>query len=116
MRHHSAPARSRSVRVQSAAAPHTAAAPALHFQIGRITAEGFTRGDQKRFESSLRSSLAELAHAHNPHEWSASAGLKVSRLDGGRLRPGASPEEAARQIANRIFATLRERPGGTHHA
>jgi hypothetical protein len=116
MRHRSAPAWRPSGHVQSTPAPPTAPSPALRFQIGRITVEGFTRADQLRFESSLRSSLSELAHAHNHYAWSAADGLNVSRLDAGRLHPGASPEEAARQIAKRIFATLSQQSGGGHHA
>ncbi|HEV2275135.1 MAG TPA: hypothetical protein VGR96_13275 [Acidobacteriaceae bacterium] len=117
MRHRSAPPGRRSPIGNSRRAAAAATAPAaVHFQLGRITVEGFTLSAQKRFEHSLRSHLTGLALAHSSDRWMAAAGINVGRLDAGQLPPGASPEETARHIAEQIFDRLTEQTGGKPHA
>jgi hypothetical protein len=126
MRHRTTPLSRRSGQHPSAlahgAAPRTTApASALHFKIDRITVDGYSAADQKQFAHSLKSNLAELARRHSDHTWHEANGLTMDRLDAGQLPTGASPEDAARQIAARIFAKLTQkqipgRSGGKGHA
>jgi hypothetical protein len=126
MRHRTAPLSRRSGQhpsalAQDSAPRSTATASALHFKIDRISVVGYSAADQKQFTHSLKLNLAELARRHGDFAWSETNGLTISRLDGGRLSTGASPEDAARQIAARIFATLTQKqipgePGGKGHA
>jgi hypothetical protein len=111
MRHRTAPVSRRSGQDASALADGVAprsAAPGstLHFKIDRVTVSGYSAADQKQFTHSLRLSLAELAPRHHGHVWSEANRLTIGRLDAGQLPPGASLEEAARQIAARLFAKL----------
>lgn len=107
MRHRSAP----SARHTFAAIPDRAreATPApgtaLHIKIGRLTIQGYSSAEQKRFTSALQSSLSELAR-RSGGQLSAAKALRMNRLDAGRLSAGATPEAAARQIATRLFARL----------
>src|SRR5215469_16949903 len=122
MRHH--PFSRRSAPPSSAIAydaAHRSAAPVLHFKIGRITTDGYSVAEQKQFTHSIKLKLAELARKHSDHPWSEANGLTMNRLDAGQLRSGASPEDAARQIAARIFAKLTQKQtpgesGGKGHA
>jgi hypothetical protein len=65
---------------------------AVHFDIGRVTLDGYSPGQRARFVSSLRTRLAGLA---------ASAGV---------LLAGAAPEQAAERIAAALFAALADGP------
>ena len=88
----------------------------LHVNIGRITLEGYTPADRRRFAYALQSSLTGLARTPNSSRWPAVPALRMNHLDAGQLPPGASPEEAARHVARQIFATLTRQPGGKQHA
>jgi len=126
MRHRTVPHSRRSGRHPSAlakgVAPRTSGpASAVHFKIHRITADGYSASDQKQFTHSLKSNLAELARRYRDHTWSQANQLTINRLDAGQLSAGASPEDAARQIAARIFAKLTQQKipgqsGGKGHA
>jgi hypothetical protein len=78
----------------------------VHFNIRRLTIEGYSSAGQERFTRSLRAHLSALAQDAHQHQWSSANGLAMDRLDAGGLAPGATPETAARQIATRIFAGL----------
>ena len=124
MRHRAAPLSRRSALHSSAlaydAVPRSTGT-ALHFKIGRITMDGYSAADQKRFTYSLKLKLADLARRESDLLWSETNGLTMNRLDAGQLPSGASPEDAARQIAARIFSKLTQKQtpaqsGGIDHA
>jgi hypothetical protein len=85
--------------------------PQLNFQIDRITLHGYAPNDQARFVNSLKQCLTSLAPTLQPFSL-ARVSRKLAFLDAGQLRAGASPEEAARHTARRIFAVLNERKRG----
>ena len=85
--------------------------PQLHFQIDRITLHGCAPGAQARFVNSLSESLAALAQSRRSLSW-PQASRELESVDAGRLRPGASLEEAGRLVARQIFAALGKRAGG----
>jgi hypothetical protein len=95
-------------------ASNPAPSPAVNFNIGGLTMEGYAPAEQKRFTQSLQSRLTELAKAHHQSDWSA--GLRMNRLDAGQLPVGATPEQAARHIALQIFSKITQQTGGKHHA
>lgn len=74
----------------------------LNFQIGRIALHGYAQADRARFTDSLRASLTELAGARDSLHLASADRLRVD------LRPGASVEEAARQVAARILEGRRD--------
>jgi len=116
MRHKTAPAPRRSnghlatasQNARPGHAPRQNAKSALdvHFNIRRLTIEGYSSAEQERFTRSLRAHLSALAQDSHQHQWSSANGLAMNRLDAGGLAPGATPETAARRIATRIFAGL----------
>jgi hypothetical protein len=108
------------------AAPSTPVRPAgmrnahqpasIHFSIGRITLHGYSSADQRRFTNSLQRSLGELVESHHDYDWSATSSLKIRKLSGGTLNPGASPEEAATHVARKIVQHALQLSGGRHDA
>jgi hypothetical protein len=95
--------------------PGAPPSPALRIGIERVTLHGFTRADQRRFTRSLETSLAEMAAAHRDHDWGPlGRRLHIRSLDAGRLRPGASAEAAARQVARALFDQLTGRRRSAH--
>lgn len=77
----------------------------LRVDVGNITLHGYAAGDRRRFAVALEAGLAELASM--PVALAApAADLTIRALDVGQLRPGATPEEAARQVAARILEGL----------
>src|SRR5438874_2036006 len=115
MRHKNLPA----ARSPQTPATHTAnanhgvqprgSAPALHIRIERLTLEGYSIAEQKRFSNSLQSTLAELGRNSRHSAWRNAGGLRLNRLDAGSLPEGATPEIAARNLATRIFEQLAPR-------
>lgn len=87
--------------------PATARVPRIHFHIGRLMLENYTRSDQLRFTRTLELTLREFASTAHDLNWSRVQG--PARINVGSLRPGATPEQAARQIARHIFLSLRDR-------
>lgn len=87
----------------------TSASPrnGLRFHIGNITFEGYGPGEQKRFAGSLQETLTTLARQHSSLNWRAMADVNVNRLDAGELPSGASPEQAAQFVAQKLFVALR---------
>ena len=92
--------------------PATPRVPRIRFQIERLMLENYTRSDQLRFARALERTLREFASTARGLDWSRIQG--PARINAGSLRPGATPEQAARQIARHIFLSLRER--GNPHA
>ena len=110
MRHKTAPSqiagRHSSQPTKREGTEHASSTTALHFKIDRITMEGYSAGEQKRFTQALQSNLAELVRSIGGNQWSAVKRLALDRLDAGRLPLHATPETAARQIATRIVEGL----------
>jgi hypothetical protein len=105
----------RPVRHRPQPAAGSASTPTLRIGIDRVTLYGFVGTDRRRFARSLEAKLAELAAAHRDHDWSAGARRRhICSLDAGELRAGASAEQAARQIATALFATLIGQGKGPH--
>ena len=80
-------------------------APAMHFDIARITLYGYSARDRDRFERALRTHLTELA-AGQQGSWPADGSQFIDRLDAGTVPAGASPERAARVIAARVLGAV----------
>jgi hypothetical protein len=95
--------------------PQAGVPRAVHFDIGRITLHGYSPGQRARFVSALQNRLAGLA-ASEGRSWPTGTPRRIGHLDGGELRPGAPPEEAAERIAVALLAAVGggpgERPGG----
>jgi hypothetical protein len=108
----------RESRGTPAPAPSTlATAPvggALHVHIERLSLPGYTQAQSQRFVAVLNRAIAEFSAARGLA--SMTGGEHLARLDAGRLRAGATPEEAARQLAARLCSSLASNPGGTRHA
>jgi hypothetical protein len=83
---------------------------AVHFEIGRLTLHGFSAGQQRRFVSSLQTSLADLGASGR--DWPATGRRRIARLDAGALLPGATPEEAARAVATQLQSAVRSTGAG----
>lgn len=98
------PKQSRGQRLGNArSSPPARGVPKLHFQIDRLTMQGYSKGDQRRFVHSLERQLASLAR--HTAAWPAASRV-LGSLEAIRLRPGASPEEASRLLARRIFSVF----------
>ncbi len=80
----------------------------VNLNIGRLTVHGATRADGVRIGNALRGRLQELASSGIPLR-AAKGVTNINRLDAGTLAPGASAEQTGRQIADRIFGTLKGR-------
>jgi hypothetical protein len=80
----------------------------LRINIDRITLHGYASADQGRFTRALSGELTKLADAYGDVDWNKAAPLRarISRLDAGELRAGASAEDAARHVAQNIFEKL----------
>jgi hypothetical protein len=93
-RNHDRPAASSNPPATAARAPATP----LHIDIRQLHLHGYTPLQQQRFVQALESALARLAHDADAR---ASTSLSLPRLD---LRhAAASPEDAAQQLARRLF-------------
>jgi len=76
----------------------------LHINIQRLTLTGYTPAQQQRFVLTLESTFKQLA-ANQTH-WPSAPLIRLANMDAGRLRTGATPEDAARQLAMKLFGTL----------
>lgn len=90
----------------------SAAPRAVHFDIGRLTLEGYSPAQRARFVSSLRARLTELAGSDD-RAWLTAGQRRLGRLDAGALRAGAAPEEAAQRVAATLLGHLAT-PAGRH--
>ena len=76
---------------------------AVRFNIDRITLHGYSRAEQRRFQSSLETHLIRLADDASRR---VVKNHTLKHLDAGQLPAGTTPEAAALHIAERIVATL----------
>ena len=88
----------------------------LHFNISRITLHGYTTANKRRFTDSLTRSLGELVNSHRNHDWSNAESFRIRNVNGGKLTPDASPEEAAMHVAQQIMQKALRLRGGKHDA
>jgi hypothetical protein len=88
----------------TAGAHHIPLSSKLHFKIDRITCEGYSAADQRRFTFFLKSNLTRLAE--NAPGWSELSGLNIDRLKAESSVSAASPEQAARQIAALVLGRI----------
>jgi hypothetical protein len=77
--------------------------PAVSFEIERLTLHGYGPADRARFLDALHAGLSELGASA---DWAAAAPVRLGRLRIGELRPGATPEDAARQLTGGLRAAL----------
>jgi hypothetical protein len=85
----------------------------LSFDIRRLSLPGYTAAQHQRFTHTLHTSLSQLAMAHAG--WPTAPRAHIECLDAGHLRRGATPEDAARQIATQIFERLARGVGDPDH-
>jgi len=96
------------MRMQTAAtlhAPQIQRMPKINFRIERLTLENYSHADQVRFTRTLEKRLRNYAQTVRLN-WSAVK--STGRIDAGTLPTGATPEQAARQVARQIVMNLRE--------
>jgi hypothetical protein len=106
--------------------PPPAAPMNVRLEIPHLSVEGYTAAQQTRFMRTLESALRTLAA--QPRDWSSFAANATNRAQNVHNvhiahiapltpRPGSTPEEAARELARRLFSRL---PAATaterHHA
>jgi hypothetical protein len=78
----------------------------LHLHIDRIVVEGLPESGQRQFLSALETHLRELAESGIANHFMRNTRQRLPSLDAGELRPGASPAQAAAQVAAAIRQTL----------
>ena len=74
----------------------------LHLEIDRIVVEGLPESGQRRFVRALEAQLHELAESGIADSFTRNMRKRVQELNAGQLRPGATPEQAAAQVARSI--------------
>jgi hypothetical protein len=74
----------------------------LRLAVDRIVVEGLRAAEPRRFAAALEARLREFAQEGFPQEFASDARRTIRSLSAGRLRPGATPDEAARQVVNAI--------------
>ncbi len=116
MRHKPSLSASRSTPVTTAGVQNPQHPASIHFNIGRITLHGYTTAHQRLFTNSLQRSLGELVEARRDSDWSNVTSLRIRKMSGGKLNPGASPEEAAMHVARQIVQHALQLSGGSHDA
>jgi hypothetical protein len=82
----------------------------LCFDIQRLTLPGYTEAEQQRFTVALNLALGKLW----PHQVLQPQALcaGVGHVDGGSLREGATPEDAAQHVAAQLIARVGGTAGG----
>jgi len=85
----------------------------LRLDIQRLSLPGYTPAQHERFMHALTTTLNQLMARQAP--WPTALGARITHLDAGRLREGATPEDAAREIATQIFARLAGGAGDEPH-
>jgi hypothetical protein len=74
----------------------------LHMTIDRIVVDGLPASGRHRFVGALQQRLRDAAQNGISEEFGRDADKRVQSLNAGRLRPKATPDEAAQQVVNAI--------------
>jgi hypothetical protein len=83
----------------------------LHLAIDRIVVDGLPASGRHRFVSALQQRLREAAQNGISEEFGRDADKRIQSLSAGRLRPKATPDEAAQQVVNAIRQYIGARDG-----
>jgi hypothetical protein len=75
---------------------------ALHVHIDRIVVEGLPASGQARFTRALEGRLREMAESGLAAGFKGGTRKRIAGLSAGELRPGATAEQAAAQVAGAI--------------
>jgi hypothetical protein len=87
----------------------------LRFDIGRLTLPGYSAAECARFTAALRVELERVSKEGVRSAQTQAFTSAIPHLDGGQLRHGASPEQAAAQVAGRVGSAMGgSRKGSTH--
>jgi hypothetical protein len=78
----------------------------LHLRIDRMVVEGLPEAGQRRFAGALERRLREMARSGLADEFTGNTRKRIAALDAGQLRPGATAEQAAAQVADSIRRSL----------
>jgi hypothetical protein len=78
----------------------------IHLHIDRILVRGIARADGRRFAIALEEKLREWAASGLGGVVPGDAPRAIPSLNAGRLRPGATPAQAATQIVQAIQTRL----------
>jgi hypothetical protein len=74
----------------------------LYLTIDRIVVDGLPASGRHRFVSALQQRLRESAQKGISEEFGRDADKRIQSLSAGRLRPKATPDDAAQQVVNAI--------------
>lgn len=80
----------------------------LHLHIDRIVVEGLPESGQRRFRRALEAQLQELAESGIADGFEGNLRKHIKALNTGQLRSGATPEQAAAQVARSIRQSVFE--------
>jgi len=78
---------------------------ALHIHIDRMVVEGLPLMGQRRFVRALETQLTQMANDGLPNVFTGGA-RHIPAVDAGRLRAGATPEQAASQVTAALRSGL----------
>jgi hypothetical protein len=84
----------------------------LRFDIGRLTLPGYSAAESARFAAALRLELERVSKERVRSGQTQAITSAIPHLDGGQLRHGASPEQAAAQVAGRVGSAMGGSRGG----
>ncbi len=86
----------------------------LHIHIDRMMVEGLPMHKQQRFVRALETQLSKLASDGLSDALMGVGTRHISSLDAGRLRAGATPEQAAAQVTAALRGGLAGKGGDRH--
>lgn len=104
-------------RAESVRSNQPTTAPAnIRIEIEQLRVLGYTTAQHARFMRALDTALRTLAA--QPRDWSSLHAHHIARLEALSPRSGSTPEDAARELARRLFAHLPTAALATerHHA
>jgi hypothetical protein len=78
----------------------------LNLAIERIVVEGLPTIGQRQFVRALEERLRDFAESGIAREFAGNRRKRIHLLSAGQLRPGATPAQAAMQVANCIQQVL----------
>jgi hypothetical protein len=78
----------------------------LHLHIDRIVVEGLSKSGQRRFASALEAELHRIAEGGIADAFTRNTRKRIQALNAGKLRAGATPEQAAAQVARSIRESI----------